>query len=264
MHRTLLIFLIFGLAASVGAAVAFALLPRSSDILISHGVAAPIDGKADAVRVYVKIQNSGGPDMLLSADSPIAESATLYSPEAENGIPIPAESQPSLAVDGAHVVLSGLETPVGEGQLIPVSFTFQNAGSVSGKARLVREAASGQRSIAGLFGFGGICLIGDGEPAPSVALNVSAGADKTWKIELLSEEFEFRQDLLDGPHVPGTGHGHLYVGGLKLQRLFRSEVETGELPPGNHVFRVTLNTNDHRAYVVDDEPVTATANVRVN
>jgi len=135
---------------------------------------------------------------------------------------------------------------------------------VSGKARFVGEAETAQQAIAGLFGFGGICLIGDGEPAPSIALSVSRGGDDAWRVELTSDEFEFRQDLLNGPHVPGTGHGHLYVGGLKLQRLFSNVVETGALPPGEHIFRVTLNTNDHRAYVVEETPVTATASVRVN
>jgi hypothetical protein len=65
-------------------------------------------------------------------------------------------------------------------------------------------------------------------------------------------------------HVPGMGHGHIYVGGMKLDRLFKSEYLIGQLPPGRHEVRVTLNTNDHRAYVVDDVPVSASTFIMVD
>ena len=35
------------------------------------------------------------------------------------------------------------------------------------------------------------------------------------------------------------------------------------LGPGRHEVQVTLNTNDHRTYVVDDEPVSAIAEIEV-
>ncbi|MEC8197159.1 MAG: hypothetical protein VX228_12815, partial [Pseudomonadota bacterium] len=72
-------------------------------------------------------------------------------------------------------------------------------------------------------------------------------------------DFEFTPDLVDGPHVPGTGHGHIYINGLKLGRLYSPTTTIGNLPPGQHEIRVTLSTNDHRAYVVNDIPVTASA-----
>lgn len=261
--RIALIILIFALASGGGVGAVWLLQPRAADILVTNGVAASIEDQSDSVRVYFRIENAGGPDKLVGASSPIADKVVLYSPEADSGIPVPGQSQPSLAIDGAHVILSGLSDSLSDGQLIPITLTFETAGPVSGKARFADVSASGESLIAGLFGFGGICTVGDGEPAPSVALNAQS-TEAGWTVDLLSDEFTFREDLLDGPHVPGTGHGHLYVGGLKLQRLFGSKAVIGALPPGAHVVRVTLNTNDHRAYVVDDKPVTATTTIHVD
>jgi len=44
--------------------------------------------------------------------------------------------------------------------------------------------------------------------------------------------------------------------------MYTPEARIGALPPGDHRIEVTLNTNDHRAYVVGDVPVTASAVVR--
>jgi hypothetical protein len=51
---------------------------------------------------------------------------------------------------------------------------------------------------------------------------------------------------------------------MKLGRLFAPEYHIGPLPPGSHEIRVTLNTNDHRAYVVGDTPVTASTIITVD
>ena len=81
---------------------------------------------------------------------------------------------------------------------------------------------------------------------------------------LSREEYSNFVDVPMGtPHVPGTGHAHLYLNGLKLGRLYVPSARIGALPPGDHMVRVTLNANDHRAYVVDGDPVTAIAPLSV-
>ena len=64
-------------------------------------------------------------------------------------------------------------------------------------------------------------------------------------------------DAVDAAHVPGAGHAHMYLNGLKLGRVFGGEYRIGTLPPGTHSLRVALNTNDHRAYATADGPVSA-------
>ena len=51
---------------------------------------------------------------------------------------------------------------------------------------------------------------------------------------------------------------------MKLGRMLEPEAHIGALPKGQHEVRVTLNTNDHRAYVVDDVPVSAAAQIVVD
>ena len=252
--------------AALGAGlIAWSMTAPAHTILLSNVHAKRVDGEPGTVRVFLTIENSGRFDTLISARSRDARTTTLYSPEAEEGLPIPVGGTPSLALDGAHIVLEGVAGAMTDGRLIPITLEFREAGEVTARARLVEAEASGSLAHVGLFGFGDICTVGEGEPAPAVALEVlPAGDDGGWRVEVVSSEFEFRKDLVDYQHVPGTGHGHLYLAGLKLQRLYEPSAVIGDLPPGQHTVRVTLNTNDHRAYVVDDEPVTAMAVITVD
>jgi hypothetical protein len=93
-------------------------------------------------------------------------------------------------------------------------------------------------------------------PKPILALAVAPDGDG-WTAQITTENFTFSEDLQDGAHVPGTGHGHIYLGDMKLGRVFSSSYSIGALPKGEHALRVTLNTNDHRAYAVDGQPLVA-------
>ncbi|MEM9431530.1 MAG: hypothetical protein AAGA32_18830 [Pseudomonadota bacterium] len=227
-------------------------------LLISDAVAQPMeDGTATAT---LTIENTGAPDRLIGARA-AGHTVTLYSPEDPAGPPVPVGLS-ALALDAAHLRLSP-EAPLRDGSLVPVTLTFAEAGDVSLRVRLSDPAAAGRAAEVGLFGLGDICVVGDGEPAPAISLSVSEDAEG-WMVRVEAQDFTFSRDLVGLYHVPGLGHGHVYVGGMKLSRLYQPEARIGPLPPGTHEVRVTLNTNDHRAYVVDDEPVTASATIVVD
>lgn len=232
---------------------------RSDHLLISEAVAAPLETGGAAA--FLKIDNQGAPDRLIGVDSPIAD-AELYTPEHADGPPVPAGTS-ALAADSAHIRLSLHDRSIANGTLIPLTLTFAEAGSVTAKARLVDPRAEGAAEEAGLFGLGDICVVGDGEPAPSLTLSALPEGDG-WRVRIDAEEFTFSQDFVDLYHVPGMGHGHLYVSGMKIARLYTPEAYIGALPKGQHEVRVTLNTNDHRAYVVDGVPVTASVTIEVD
>ena len=251
------------MALAVLIAIGAALTQRgggADHILLTDVTAAPLSG--GDLGVFLNVENRGAPDRLIGVSSPEA-TATLYSPEASPGPPMPAGQGPALAADGAHIRLTGLEGPAQDGRLIPLTLTFELAGDVAAKARISDPTTQGAASEVGLFGLGDICVVGEGEPAPAVALSVAPDGDG-WKISVLTEEFEFSDALTGLYHVPGMGHGHIYVGGVKIGRLYQPEARIGALPKGEHLVRLTLNTNDHRAYVVDDQPVTATATIVVD
>jgi len=108
------------------------------------------------------------------------------------------------------------------------------------------------------------CVPRPGEPEPAVDLVVRAQDGGSWEVSIPTEDFTFNTDHVDGPHVPGTGHGHFYVDGLKLQRVFRDQLTLNALPPGQRILRITLNSNDHRTYLVGGVPVSATRLITVN
>ncbi len=251
------------MALAVVVAVAITIMRRdgtAEHILLTDVTAAPLpDGD---LGVFLKIENRGTPDRLISVSSEEAE-ATLYSPEADAGPPMPSGQGPALAADGAHIRLSALTGAADDGRLIPLALIFETAGTINIKARVSAPKTTGGAEEVGLFGLGDICIVGEGEPAPQVSLSVSPDGDG-WKITVNTDQFQFSDALTGLYHVPGMGHGHIYVGGMKIGRLYQPEVRIGALPKGEHLVRLTLNTNDHRAYVVDDLPVTATATIVVD
>lgn len=248
----------------VVALAAFVLLWRSqhSDLLISHVTAAPIEGQPATIGVFLTIRNTGKADRLVSAKSIVAQRARLAFSVADAGLPIPAGGAPVLAADGAYIRMDGVGGDLKEGRMIPITLRFERAGEIRSQARLVTPRSEGDAPSFGLFGIGDICRVEDGEPAPEFDLTVTPDGDG-WVVRIIAHDFTFSKDMTEGPHVPGMGHAHLYLGGLKLQRLYEPEAHIGALPPGRHEVRVTLNTNDHRAYVVGDTPVTATAFINV-
>lgn len=250
---------LLGLAAV--AAVLFLRPPAAAHLLLEDAHAAALEDESGSVAVFLTIANAGGPDRLVGVSSPVAAEAVIVGP-GRDGLAIPAGSTPALAPDGAWLRLTGLDGPRDEGRLIPVTLEFEETGVVTTQARIEGHEDQGEAHHYGLFGLGDICVAEEGEPAPAIALSAEPAGDG-WQVRVETVDFTFSEDLADGLHIPGTGHGHLYLDGLKLGRLYAPEARIGALPPGRHEITVTLNTNDHRAYVVDDEPVTASVMIEV-
>ena len=255
--RAAIILLGLGLLAG-GAWLGFGSDRGADHLLITEAVASPLDDGGAAA--FLTIENRGAPDRLIGVESQVAD-VSLYSPGDDAGPPVPLGVS-SLAPDSAHIRLQGPGETFRDGALIPLTLTFADAGPVTTKAKLVDPKARGAAEEVGLFGIGGICIVGDGEPAPSLALSIEEDGEG-WRVKIETEDFTFSEDFVGLYHVPGMGHGHLYVGGMKMGRLYAAEAYIGALPKGQHEIRVTLNTNDHRAYVVDDTPVTAEATIEV-
>lgn len=205
----------------------------------------------DGFMLTAKIENTGGADRLTGVASDAAGSVMLMGSGAD-GLAIPAESTPGLSGDGVHAMLSGIIGGNDEGRLVPVSFWFERAGKITTRARIDTADMDHGTSYS----------VPDGEAMPDVFITAKPQGHG-WKIEVITGGFTFSKEAVDGPHQPGVGHGHLYLNGLKLQRIYEPEVFIGALPTGTHQVRVTLNTNDHRAYNVGDALVTAVAEIVV-
>jgi len=206
----------------------------------------------DGFMLTAKIENTGRADRLTAIASDAAASV-LLSGGAPDGLAIPAESAPGLSSDGVHGMISGIIGGTEKGRLIPVSFWFERSGKVTARAR-IGDADINQGASYG---------VPAGKVMPDVFITAKPEG-QGWKVEVITSGFTFSKEAVDGPHQSGVGHGHLYLNDLRLQPIYGPEVHVGALPKGTHQLRVTLNTNDHRAYSVGGVAVTAIAEITVD
>ena len=90
-------------------------------------------------------------------------------------------------------------------------------------------------------------------PGARVSVEATPDAVGGYNLHLVTGGFAFAPAAAGHAHVPGEGHAHVYVDGVKLGRLYGEWVH---IPTGGDV-RVTLNANDHRTLTADGQPVEA-------
>lgn len=133
-----------------GAPSAAAALPAGISVTEAWARATPQGATVGAA--YFTLRNSGpGSDVLLSVSSPVAERAELHRSSAEQGM---SRMRPAGAVElgngqslvaepgGLHVMLMGLRQPLVEGELVPLTLEFRDAGTMIVRVS-VRPATSG-------------------------------------------------------------------------------------------------------------------------
>jgi copper(I)-binding protein len=89
---------------------------------------------------FFTITNTGGDDALIGATSPVAGEVQLHEmkmegevmkmKEIDGGIPVPAGQSVTLAPGGLHLMFMDLKSPLVEGEMVPVTLTFANAGTL--------------------------------------------------------------------------------------------------------------------------------------
>ena len=55
----------------------------------------------------------------------------------------------------------------------------------------------------------------------------------------------------------GVGHGHIYISGLKLGRVYEDSVDIGDVAKGRYEISVILVSDDHRAFTTGGEVIAA-------
>lgn len=103
---------------------------------------------------YITITNKGAKaDRLVSAASPVAGVVQIHQMKMEgdlmkmnelpDGVEIPAGATVALAPGGLHIMFMKLNAPLVEGTKIPVTLTFEKAGSVDVELSVESPAAKG-------------------------------------------------------------------------------------------------------------------------
>lgn len=277
MNRNALILIVF-LVLFGGSAYFYlstSLSENSGKVTISDAIAMPAGNSDTSVMIALQLTNEGPPQTITAVSSPDSRDGMFHGSEGNGKLVIPADSNAAFAMDGAHLMLMGLEGELADGRLITIKLDLEPAGSVTTKARLSTRMtmAHGSHQMNTdsadqdnqSSGHGGHFMVPDGELKPALSVSISPTSDGSgWQLTAKVSDFAFDRENVDGDHIPGTGHGHLYLNGLKLGRVYHETVNIGRLPKGTHKVRLTLNTNNHRIYMVDGKPVTATAEIKVD
>ena len=82
-------------------------------------------------------------------------------------------------------------------------------------------------------------------------------------VQVMTEGWHWTPDNVDGDHIPGEGHAHIYVDGVKIDRVYGPSYYLEALEPGERQVRVTLNANSHEELTYNGESVEAVAIITV-
>ena len=99
------------------------------------------------------------------------------------------------------------------------------------------------------------------EEAPTVDIVVTEDAKSGYNVKIMTTDFTFTPENVNGDNVVGEGHAHLYVDGEKIGRLYGPDYHYDGQFEGTKEFKLTLNANDHSEYAVDGSVITATVDV---
>ena len=91
----------------------------------------------------------------------------------------------------------------------------------------------------------------------SVSITTEVDDDGGVDVEVVTEGWLWTPDSVDGDHVPGEGHAHIYVDGVKIDRVYGPSYHLEDLEPGEREVRVTLNSNSHEELTYGGKPVEA-------
>ena len=108
---------------------------------------------APATGAFMVIKNNGDKDIkVLKADNPASKVTELHTHLNEGGVmkmrPVPAidikaKGEAVLKPGGLHVMMIDLKAPMKEGDVVPITLTFDDGSSKQVDAKVVRPMAAG-------------------------------------------------------------------------------------------------------------------------
>ena len=181
---------------------------------------------------------------------------------------------------------------VRQGDTVSISFTADEVGEIHLHGyNLTAPVAPGapghldfEAATAGAFGINfHIYAAGDGARAGNgdgggmphgddaiavaapAAVAVSATPDGSGGLNVAidAEGWRWAPERVNEAHRPGEGHGHIYVDGVKVNRVYGPNYHLAGLEPGERHIRVTLNANSHNGLTVDGQALAAALVVTV-
>lgn len=103
---------------------------------------------------------------------------------------------------------------------------------------------------------------GESAPAPTVSFDITADPMSGWNIHINTEYFEFTPSKINQDASAGEGHGHIYVDGFKMARVYGHWYHLKKLTPGEHTVTISLNANDHSALHYQGQAISASQRIQ--
>jgi copper(I)-binding protein len=111
--------------------------------------------------VYLTVMDSGAPDTLTGASTPVAANAKLHESKKVDGVmqmrpvetlAISQDSPIKLSPGGYHLMLTGLAKPLAAGDTFPLTLNFSQAGAITATVKVEKAGAksSGDGSMPGM------------------------------------------------------------------------------------------------------------------
>lgn len=132
---------------------------KSERLTISHPWTRATAATQKAAAVYMQISTNGSEtDRLIGAFSPDADVTQIHTirqdgdvlrMRAIEAVDIPADGKVELEPGGIHIMLIGLKAPLFEETVIPLTLTFEKAGTVEIEAVVEAPAARAATSAGG-------------------------------------------------------------------------------------------------------------------
>ncbi len=99
--------------------------------------------------------------------------------------------------------------------------------------------------------------------APTLSLEAVPDSMDGYNVHLVTTNFRFTPETAGKSAVNGRGHGHIYVNGVKIGRVYSEwyHVSADKLASGNNVIEVTLNADDHSEWTVMGAHISAKTTV---
>ena len=139
------------LAAAVCVIIAGAALAQTGQLEVSDAWARATPAKAETGIAYLRIRSPTA-DRLVSVSSPVAKKVELNTMEMSGvvmkmrplaSLDIPAGQPVTLKPGGDHVMLTGLNGPLRDGQSFPLTLTFEKAGTREVTVAVEKPGAAG-------------------------------------------------------------------------------------------------------------------------
>jgi hypothetical protein len=92
-------------------------------------------------------------------------------------------------------------------------------------------------------------------PTPTLGLDLQPDPASGHNLFVTMDGFQMTPEDVNKAVEPGTGHGHLFVSGENIGRLYADMRHMIDLPKGDVTIHMYLGGNDHKVWVADGQPL---------